>query len=254
MTRLCPHFGLEGRRALVTGGGGAIGTALSLGLARSGAAVVAVDLSPEALEKAAAAATAEDLKLETLEADVSRFDSIERMVHAAVERLGGLDLLCNAAGIQVRKPALEVTEEDWDRLLATNLRGTFFACQRAAPHLRKAHGSIVNIASITSQYAIAGISAYGASKSGVTQLTRSLAVEWAPEIRVNAVAPGYIATPMTADVTADPVRGAWILERIPLGRLGSPDDVVGPVVFLASDAAAYVTGQVLFADGGWVAC
>jgi NAD(P)-dependent dehydrogenase (short-subunit alcohol dehydrogenase family) len=247
-------FRLEGRRALVTGGGGGIGTALSLGLARAGAAVAAADCSRAGLAQAEAAAAAENLTLHTLEADVSRLESIAEMVDQAVARLGGLDVLCNAAGIQVRKPALEVTEQDWDRLLATNLRGTFFACQKAAPYLKRERGAIVNIASITSQYAITGISAYSASKSGVAQLTRSLAVEWAPDIRVNAVAPGYIRTPMTADVTSDPARASWILERIPLGRLGSPEDVVGPVIFLASNAAAYVTGQVLFVDGGWVAC
>jgi NAD(P)-dependent dehydrogenase (short-subunit alcohol dehydrogenase family) len=247
-------FSLTGRRALVTGGGGAIGRALTLGLARAGAAVVAADRSAEALSKAVVAAEAENLSICALEADVSRLDSIERMVDEAVSALGGLDLLCNAAGVQVRKPALEVTEQDWDRVLDTNLRGTFFACQKAAPHLRKTSGAIVNIASITSQYAIANLSAYGASKSGVAQLTRSLALEWAPDIRVNAVAPGYIETAMTADVISDSIRGPWIRERIPMGRVGRPEDVVGPVVFLASEAAAYVTGQILFADGGWVAC
>lgn len=247
-------FSLAGRRALVTGGGGGIGRAVSLELARAGASVVAADRSPDALAAAVAAAQRQHLTLCTVEADVSRVESLQAMVSEATGLLGGLDLLCNAAGIQVRKPALEVTEEDWDRLLDTNLRGTFFTCQQAAPQLKQSRGSIVNIASITSQYAVANISAYGVSKSGVAQLTRALALEWAPEIRVNAVAPGYIDTPMTTDVVSDPVRGPWILERIPLGRIGRPEDVAGPVVFLASEAAAYVTGQVLFADGGWVAC
>jgi NAD(P)-dependent dehydrogenase (short-subunit alcohol dehydrogenase family) len=189
-----------------------------------------------------------------IEADLARMDEIGTAVKRAAEALGGLDVLCNVAGVQVRKPASQLSAEDWQHVVDVNLRATFFASQRAEPHLRASRGAIVNIASITSVRAIQNVSVYAATKAAVAQVTRSLAIEWAEAgIRVNAIAPGYIRTPLTRDVLEDPKRSAWLLERIPMRRFGEPEDVVGPALFLASDASAYVTGAVLFVDGGWTA-
>ena len=189
-----------------------------------------------------------------IEADLSRFDEIKRMVDESAKALGGIDVLCNVAGVQVRKPAVELAQDEWQKVIDVNLRAVFFACQAAQPYLRASRGSIVNIASITSVRPIQNVGVYSATKAAVASLTRTFAIEWAGSgIRVNAIAPGYIRTSMTRDVMADPKRSAFLLERIPMQRFGEPNDIVGPALFLASDYAAYVTGHVLFVDGGWTA-
>lgn len=189
-----------------------------------------------------------------IEADLSRFDEIKRMVDESAKALGGIDVLCNVAGVQVRKPAVELSQDEWQKVIDVNLRAVFFACQAAQPYLRASRGSIVNIASITSVRPIQNVGVYSATKAAVASLTRTFAIEWAGSgIRVNAIAPGYIRTSMTRDVMADPKRSAFLLERIPMQRFGEPNDIVGPALFLASDYAAYVTGHVLFVDGGWTA-
>src|SRR5690606_21420192 len=170
------------------------------------------------------------------------------------EELGGLDVLVNNAGTTVRGDALSFAADDFDRVLVVNLRGAFVAAQAAARAMGDGGGAIVNIASLSARFGIRRGAAYGASKGGLVQLTKALALEWGPRgIRVNAVAPGYIATDLTAPLLADAARRDAIEARIPLGRWGTPDDVAGAVALLCSPLAAYVSGHVLYVDGGYSA-
>jgi len=177
------------------------------------------------------------------------------MVERAVAEYGRIDVLANVAGTNRRKPVLEVSEEDYEVILATNLKSAYFASQAVAPvMMRQGRGSIINIASLTSLLGINLNTVYSASKGGVAQITRSMAVEWAEHgIRVNAIAPGFIKTEMAAGIFNDPRKVAWVIERTPMRRPGLPEDVMGAAVFLASDASAFMTGQILFVDGGFSA-
>lgn len=175
-------------------------------------------------------------------------------VEQAAGRLGGLDILVNNAGVNIPQPALEVTEEAWDTVLDTNLKGAFFTAQAAATLMRERGGRIVNVASQNGVVAYPRRAAYCSAKAGMVNLTRLLAIEWAPHrILVNAVAPTFIETELTQVTLADPELRADILSRIPLGHLGVPDDVAAAVVFLASDEARMITGHTLLVDGGWTA-
>ncbi|TAM59982.1 SDR family oxidoreductase [bacterium] len=246
-------IGVAGKRVIVTGGAGGIGRAVTLGMADAGAKVVCADISAMPLQALVRESSGNGRWIRGLEFDLGDLDSLSRMIESAVQTLGGLDVLCNIAGVQLRKPARDVTASEWQRVMDVNLRGSFFACTQASRYLTSG-GSIINFSSASSQVAIENISVYSAAKSGMTQLTRALAIEWAKDgIRVNAIGPGYIRTGMTADVMADPPRRDWLLQRIPAGRFGEPGDLVGATVFLASDAARYITGQILMVDGGWVA-
>jgi NAD(P)-dependent dehydrogenase (short-subunit alcohol dehydrogenase family) len=215
--------------ALVTGAGGGIGSATVSAFEAAGAQVSGVDREVEVSDPSATASA----------------------VGAVVRRFGALHILVNAAGVALRGPALEVTLDEWDRVLAVNLRGTFFACQAAARTMARADGgSIVNVASELAFVGVADRSAYIASKAGVAGLTRALAVEWAPlGIRVNAVAPGLTRTPMTADLSAEDVEAYRRLT--PDQRVAEPADIAAAIVFLASDASRHVVGQVLTVDGGF---
>ena len=174
------------------------------------------------------------------------------MVRRVLAAEGQVDVLFNVAGVNRRKPALDVTPEDWDYVLGVNLRGLFFVTQEVGRHMvSRGRGAVVNAASVSSVRGHRNLAPYAASKGGIAQLTRVLANEWAPfGVRVNAVAPGYLETGLTRDYLADPGVRSAILSRIPLGRIGGPSDVVGAVLFLASSLAAYVTGEIFFVDGG----
>ena len=251
-------FDLTGRVAAVTGANAGIGQGIALALAAAGADVAAIGRTPA--EETAARVRALGRRCELVSADLSSIAPVGAAVDAVVERLGRLDILVNNAGIIRRADALEFTEEDWDAVIDTNLKTPFFLAQAAARHMtgwssqEGRRGKIINIASMLSFQGGIRVPSYTASKSGLAGLTKLLANEWAAKgINVNAIAPGYIATANTAALQADEVRNRQIVERIPEGRWGSPEDIGGAAVFLASSAADYVQGHVLAVDGGWLA-
>jgi gluconate 5-dehydrogenase len=246
-------FSLAGRKALVTGASRGIGRRLALGLAEAGADVAVAARSAEALESAAGDIRALGRRAAAVAMDVAAHGSIEAGVARAAEALGGLDILVNNAGMEEVRPSLEVDEALWDRILDTNLKGAFF-CAQACARRMGASGAIVNVCSLTSEVGVPTAAPYTASKSGLLGMTRALAAEWAPRaIRVNGIGPGYFRTELTEVFYRDEAWQQAMLAKIPLGRFGRLDDLVGATVFLCSDAAAYVTGQLLYIDGGYMA-
>jgi 2-deoxy-D-gluconate 3-dehydrogenase len=246
-------FDLTGKVAVVTGANTGIGQGIALALAAAGADVAAVGRSAatETVEKVRAMGR----KAEIVSADLSTIEPVNRVVDEAVEKLGGLHILVNNAGIIRRNDSLDFTEEDWDAVMDTNLKSVFFLCQAAGRHMvANGGGKIINIASMLTFQGGIRVPSYTASKSGIGGLTKILANEWAGKgINVNAIAPGYIATNNTAALQADEARNRSIMERIPAGRWGDPADLGGAAVFLASGAADYVQGHILAVDGGWLA-
>lgn len=245
----------EGQTAIVTGAGRGMGRSVALGLAAEGANVVVAEV-----DEPSATAVVEEIRKTGARAlpvkvDVSSVAEVRRLFEATVAEFGGLDILVNNAGIGIAKPLVDYTEEDWDRQLGVNLKGMFFATQEAARlMIPKRRGKIVNFAS-TAAFVSSSTpeTAYDISKGGVRQLTISVAAELAPhDINVNAVAPGTIMTDLTLRVLNTEEKMARASAKIPLGRLGKPEDMVGPVLFLCSDEASYVTGHVLVVDGGWL--
>lgn len=245
-------FDLSGKVAMVTGANTGIGQAIAVGLAQAGADIVLVGRT-EPVDTLAAVRSC-GRRVLSVEADLSTIAPVSRIVGEAVEGLGRLDVLVNNAGIIRRNDLAVFTEEDWDAVVDTNLKSLFFLSQAAAQRfVAQRSGKIVNIASLLSFQGGIRVPSYAAAKSGVAGVTRALANELAPSnIQVNAVAPGYIVTNNTAALRADATRNRQILERIPAGRWGEPRDIAGAVVFLASAAADYVTGQILAVDGGWL--
>ncbi len=250
-----PDFSLSGRRAVVTGASRGIGRALAAGLARFGAHVALLARSSEALADVQSEIEAGGGRAVTHFCDVRDIASLGEAIDRAAADLGGLDILVNNAGTEEVRPSLEVTEELWDRIVDTNLKGAFFAAQTAARHMReRGGGAILNICSLTSAVGVPGAAPYGASKSGLLGVTRALATEWAPlGIRVNALGPGYFRTELTEVFYRDPSWREAMRAKIPAGRFGALEDLVGAGVFLCSDAARYVTGQILYVDGGYLA-
>lgn len=248
-------FDLSGRTALVIGGTSGIGRAIALGLADAGADVVAS--SRRSQEVAAVAAEIRQRGRRTIEAcsDVLDRGSLERLHSSVIEELGVVHILVNAAGVTRRVPSLECSEEDWNRILETNLTGTFRACQVVAPGMVAAGwGRIINIASLATFLAFYEVAAYGASKAGVGSLTRSLAVELARHgVCVNAIAPGFFPTDLNRSLLEQTGRGREVLMRTPMARYGQLEELVGAAVFLASESASFVTGQILAVDGGYLA-
>jgi len=244
-----------GQTAIVTGAGRGMGRAVALGLAAVGASVVVADVDEGAADDSVAAIKKAGGQAAAVVVDISRVDDVRRMFKAAIAQFGTVDILINNAGIGIPKPLLEYTEEDWDKQLGVNLKGMFFATQEAARVMIPKHrGKIVNFAS-TAAFVSSSTpeTAYDISKGGVRQLTTSVAAELAPHhINVNAVAPGTIMTELTLSVLDTDEKMSRASAKIPMGRLGVPEDMVGPVLFLCSDEADYITGHTLVVDGGWL--
>jgi 2-deoxy-D-gluconate 3-dehydrogenase len=248
------RFRLDGKAAVVTGSGTGLGEAMAVGLAEAGADILGV-YNRHPPETAAAAVRKLGRRFEAFQADLSGIGPVQAVIDAAVSHFGRLDILVNDAGIIRRAPSLEYSEKDWDDVMNVNLKSLFFLCQAAARQFvkQKSPGKIINIASLLSFQGGILIPPYTASKSGVRGLTQLLANEWARyNINVNAIAPGYMATSNTEPLRRDPQRGPAILERIPAGRWGAPEDLQGAAVFLASPASDYVNGFTLAVDGGWL--
>lgn len=248
-------FSLEGKVALVTGGGRGLGRGIALALAEAGADVAIASRTRSDLEAVAGEIEAKGRRARVVVGDVSAPREAHRLVEEAVGWRGRLDVLVNAAGVNRRIPSLEVREEDWDWILGVNLKGTFFVCQAAGEVMvNQGKGSIINITSLLSAVGIPTLAPYAASKTGVVGLTRVLAAEWGPHgVRVNAIAPGYFRTKMTEGLFSDPKWVERLKRQVPLGREGFPEDLSGAAVFLASDASRYITGQVIYVDGGYLA-
>ena len=249
------QFNLEGKVAIVTGSSTGLGQGMAFGLAEAGADIAGV-YHPNDPPKSQEIFENMGRRFHGIQADLSNISSIGNIIDQTLETFGRIDILVNNAGIIRRSPSVDFTEKDWDDVMNVNLKSLFFLSQAVARQfLMQEHGGkIVNIASMLSFQGGILVPSYTASKSGVMGLTRLLACEWGPHnINVNAIAPGYMATRNTQPIQDDPVRNQQILERIPAGRWGKPEDLKGAVVFLASEASNYINGYTLAIDGGWLA-
>jgi NAD(P)-dependent dehydrogenase (short-subunit alcohol dehydrogenase family) len=246
---------LNGKVAVVLGGTSGLGRAIAMGLAEAGADLVASSRRADVVEETAKAVEAKGRRTLRVTSDVTDRPSLEKLRDAVLQAFGQVDILVNAAGRTKRTPSLEVSEEDWDAILETNLTGAMRASQVfAKPMLERGAGSIIHIASLASFVGLMEVAAYTASKAGVAGLTRALAVEWAPKgVRVNAIAPGVFRTPLNTNLLDGTERGREFKIRTPMQRFGQAEELQGAAVYLASDAARFVTGQVLAVDGGFLA-
>ena len=250
------RFSLAGKVAVVTGGSRGIGKAISLALAEAGADVVVASRSQASCDEVARQIEASGRRALAVSTDVSDEAQVQRLFAETAGQFGRVDILINNAGIDpVSKPAVEITLDEWNWIMAVNLTGTFLCCREAARHMMAGDGgSIVNISSTTPHSGVPWLTAYSASKGGVEALTKQLAVEWAPKrIRVNAVIPGVINTEMIQHVMQNETLLGKFLRRTPMRRHAEPEEVVGAVLLLASDAASYMTGAMIAVDGGCLA-
>lgn len=245
-------FDLTGRVAIVTGSSRGLGQYFGRALAGAGADLVITSRNAASLKSFQLEIEALGRKALPLELDVRDYASIQKMTEQAYEEYGKIDILVNNAGCNIRKPALEITWDDWNKVLDTNLRGSFFVAQAVAKHmLTEGYGRIINIGSVTSVFGYKGITPYCASRGGVKQMTMSLADDWgAYGVTVNCLAPGWFKTAQNAVLYEDQEWVEYIKDRIPLKRPGLPNDLDGAIIFLASDASAYLTGQTILVDGG----
>lgn len=248
-------FDLTGKTAIVTGGARGLGQAMAIGLAQAGADVVVADLLDEEAAKTVEEVRKLSRKSMSLRVDVTNSKDVEAMINSVVKEFGKLDIIINSAGITKRMPALDFIEEDFDRVIAVNLKGVFLSCQAAGRQMvKQGGGKIINMASVGGLVGLRNTVAYCASKGGVVQITKTLALEWAPyNIKVNAIAPCLFETSIAAPVFASKETYEAFVSKIPLGRIGKPADLVGTAIFLASPASDMMTGHILAVDGGWLA-
>jgi NAD(P)-dependent dehydrogenase (short-subunit alcohol dehydrogenase family) len=250
-----PGFDLSGRTAVVIGGTSGIGRAIAHGLAQAGADVVCSSRRGEEVDKTAAEIETLGRKTIRSVSDVSDSGSIQNLLDECVASFGKVDIVVNSAGRTKREPTLEQSEEDWNAILETNLNGTLRVCRTFGRHMiERGYGRIINIASLSTFVSLFEVAAYSASKAAVASLTKSLAIEWARHgVNVNAIAPGVFRTALNQKLLDETPRGQEFLTRTPMGRFGNVDELAGAAIFLASDAASYVTGEVLVVDGGFLA-
>ncbi|MCX7891679.1 MAG: SDR family oxidoreductase [Burkholderiales bacterium] len=248
-------FDLSGRAALVTGGNSGIGEAMARALGQAGARVCLVARREPELERAAAALAQDGIAASYVPCDLADPRAIARCAELARTLVGHVDIVVNAAGVNLREPFMQVTPESWGRQIAVHLTAPFFLVQALAPRMReRGWGRIINLASLQSQRAFPNSAPYGAAKGGIVQLTRAFAEEWSRHgITANAIAPGFFPTALTAPVFAEPARAAANAAQTAIGRNGELEDLYGVTVFLASDASAYITGQTIYVDGGFTA-
>jgi gluconate 5-dehydrogenase len=250
-----PTFDLTGKIALVTGGSKGIGLGMAYALGSYGAQIVIASRGEEEGRKAEEELNQAGIKANFMQLDVTNKSNVEEVTDSIVDRLGSIHILVNNAGMNIRKPLVEVEEQDWDQVLDVNLKGIFLVGQAVAKQMiKQEYGRIINISSVLGTVGMSFQTSYAASKGGINQLTKVWAEELAAHnITVNAIGPGYIKTPMTEDWLSDPDRFRNIINNTMLKRVGELSDIAGPIVFLASDASTYITGQILNVDGGLTA-
>lgn len=247
-------FSLHDRVAIVTGGGRGLGEAMAFALARAGASVVVANRTVSRAEEAAQKIIAEGGNAMAVQVDVADRESVDRMVSACLDKFGTIDILVNNAGITKRHPIIDFPDEDWDQVIDINLKGTFYCSRAVGPTLiAKKRGKVINMTSVYGTVAMPERGAYASSKGAVIQFTKVLALEWAPfRINVNAIGPGTFMTEMNTAILQEPEKARVMMSKTPMGYWADPEELSGPVVFLASDASSFVTGQTLFVDGGFI--
>ncbi len=246
---------LEGKQALVFGGTSGLGKSIALGLAEAGADVVSVSRRAEEVHKAAAEIRALGRNSLELTADITRREDIQRVIDRMLRECGRIDILVNSAGTTKRVPSLDLADEDWNRIMDVNLKGTWHACQMVGRVMKdRMYGRIINIASIGAFVSLHEVTAYCVSKGAVAMLTRSLGTEWVKyNITVNAIAPGVFETPLNTNLINQPDRKASIMAHTPMKRFGNLEEIKGAAIYLASDSASFVTGEIICVDGGFMA-
>ena len=249
------RFRLDKKIAIVTGSSKGMGKAIAIGLAEAGADVLVISRHGNELEPVVKLIEKLGRRAVAVEADVSVLADHKRIVETCLKELGRIDILVNNAGTIKRNLALDVQEEDWNHVLDTNLKGSFFLAQKVGAQMVKQGqgGKIINVTSVRANPAIPATATYGASKAGLLHLTKTMALEWVEHgINVNSIGPGYFETPLTSYIPVQrPEEYRWLVERIPMKRFGQPDEIVGAAIYLASDASSYVTGETIFVDGGY---
>jgi len=248
-------FSIENKVILFTGATGGIGRVICRGYAKAGASVALCDMDDDKLAELETEISSDGGDASRFTLDLTRMEDIASCVDSVIRKYGRIDVLFNCAGINKREGILDVEESTYDRIMQINLKGLYFISQETAKHMRKAgRGNIINMASHNSVGMLGGCSVYGATKSAVAALTRSMAVEWAKfGIRANAIAPGHILTPLTTVTWEHPTRSVYLRERIATGRPGTPEEIIGTAILLASDASSYMSGMMIHIDGGCLA-